>query len=138
MDVNLRLATYDDSALLYLWRIEGETADWYEGPHTSRRQHDEWLWRRIGNPCVTIWIVEADNAPVGVVRLDSNDELSVEIAPEHRGEGYGVEAIQAACAQAKGRVKACVDATNERARTAFLKAGFAQRDDVIFYLWRPA
>jgi hypothetical protein len=31
-----------------------------------------------------------------------------------------------------------VDATNERARTAFLKAGFVERDDVIFYLWRPA
>ncbi len=124
-------------ALLYHWRIEGESAGWYEGPHTTAEEHRVWLQDRLNNPCVQIWIVEVDGVPVGVVRLDSNDELSVEIAPEHRGKGYGVEAIQLACAQAKGRVKACVDESNDAARRAFVKAGFVKRPDVLFYLWRP-
>lgn len=134
--MNLRPATLKDSELLYQWRVEGETATWYEGPKTSLKEHREWLNDRLHNPCVKVWIVEAGGVPVGVVRLDSNDELSVEIDPEHRGLGYGTLAILAACARAEGRVKACVDQTNLHARGAFLKAGFVERPDVKFYLYR--
>lgn len=138
--MNLRPATLHDADLLYEWRVEGEQAEWYEGPQTTREQHDRWLAARLDNPAVRIWIAEIDGllgaGAVGVVRLDSNDELSVEIDPGWRGLGYGTEAIQLACEQAEGRVKACVDGSNEAARRAFLNAGFQHREDVEFYLWR--
>lgn len=135
--MNFRPATLKDSDLLYQWRVEGEQADWYEGPKTSREDHDAWLFSRVHNGAVRIWIIEEEETPVGVVRLDSNDELSVEIAPEWRGKGYGTKAIQWACRQAQGRVKACVDVSNYHAARAFRKAGFEMRPDVDFYLWRP-
>ena len=135
--MNLRPATRADSDLLYEWRTEGETADWYEGPQTSVKDHDAWLYDRLDNPCVHIWIVEVDGIPVGVVRLDSNDELSIEIAPNQRGKGLGTEAIEKACELAPGRVKANVDWTNREARKAFTAAGFVERPDVIFFLYRP-
>lgn len=135
--MNFRPATLKDSDLLYKWRTEGEQASWYEGPHTSRDQHEVWLFDRILSVAVRIWIVEEEETPIGVVRLDSNDEISVEIDPEWRGQGYGTKAIMWACQHATGRVKACVDATNVEARMAFEKAGFEARPDVIFYLYRP-
>jgi len=137
MDLTYRPATPGDTELLYHWRREGETADWYGGPKTNRHTHNAWLLQRLGTTLVRVWIVEADGVPVGVVRLDSNDELSIEIAPEHRGKGYGPQAIRWACAQAEGRVKANIDASNIAARGAFLDAGFQERPDVKFYLWKP-
>lgn len=136
--MNVRPATAADAAALYRWRVEGEQADWYEGPPTTLEGHRAWLETRLHNPVVRIWVAEhADTGvPVGVVRLDSNDELSVEVDAAYRGHGYGTRLIQWACDHAPGRVKACVDATNEPAARAFHKAGFHHRPDVHFYLWK--
>jgi RimJ/RimL family protein N-acetyltransferase len=135
--MKLRRATLEDAALLYQWRVEGEQADWYEGSPTSADSHLLWLAQRISTPLVTIWIVEVDDAPVGVVRLDSNDEISIEIAPAHRDKGYGTDALKGAVFNHRGRVKANVDWSNIRAQDAFEKAGFEHRTDVFFYLWKP-
>lgn len=135
--MNCRPATLEDATLLYRWRREGESADWYEGSPTTESAHADWFAERVHSHLVRIWIVEDEGRAVGVIRLDSNDELSVEIDPRYRGMGYGTEAIRWACAQAEGRVKACVDSSNDAARRAFLKAGFKHRPDVDFYIWRP-
>jgi RimJ/RimL family protein N-acetyltransferase len=86
---------------------------------------------------VRVWIVEADGVPVGVVRLDSNDEVSIEIDPDHRRKGYGGFALAEVCKRARGRVKANVDSMNTDARMAFEHAGFKEHSDVVFYVWRP-
>lgn len=134
--MNCRRANLSDADLLYRWRVEGETADWYEGKPTTRAEHDLWLRQRLASPAVRIWIVEDHGTPIGVIRLDSNDELSVEIAPEWRGMGFGTKAIVFACSQAEERVKACVDGSNEAALKSFAKAGFVLRPDVDFLIWR--
>lgn len=126
-----------DSALLYRWRIEDETADWYESEPISRDEHDQWFAARLRTPAVRIWVVETDNRPIGVIRLDSNDELTVQIDQAWRNIGYGTRAAKWACEHADGRVKANIDAANLPALRAAEKARFALRDDVRFLLWRP-
>lgn len=135
--MNLRRATWADAAYLLRLRNEGEQASWYEGTQTTCPEHEAWLAARLNNPAVRIWVIREGDIPVGVIRLDSNDEISVQIEDQFRGCGYGVAAIQAACQHATGRVKACVDHSNKEAAAAFEKAGFVRRPDVDFYLWKP-
>jgi len=133
----LRQATRKDTDLLYEWRAEAEQADWWEGTPTTYDQYREWLYDRLDNPCIRVWVCEIDGIPIGTVNLNSSDEISVYIASDQRGKGLGTEAIEHACALAKGRVKANVDWTNREARKAFTAAGFVERPDVIFFLYRP-
>jgi hypothetical protein len=111
-----RPATRADAALLYAWRIEDEQGDWYDQPHTSYPDHVQWLNARINNPLINIWIWEADDQPVGMVRIDSNGELAF------HGDDL---MLRAAISAYGGRLKATVDEADPRVQT-LEKAGFVR------------
>lgn len=140
--MTFRPATRADSNLLYGWRAAAEDAPWWNGRPVTKLAHEQWFQDRLASRAVRIWIAEDDGEPVGHARLDSNGELSVEIVPERRGEGRGTKLIVATShlgVEQLGhtRIKACVDESNASARKAFLNAGFEERPDVRFFLWRP-
>lgn len=142
MGLTLRPATLADSQLLYEWRVRDEAdADWWKGTPVTAAAHQRWMAVRVDNPALRLWIAEDNNEPVGMVRLDSNGELTVDVVPERRGEGLGTRMIVAACALAKDmghtRVKASIDNVNESSMRAFEKAGFEYHADVFFFVWRP-
>lgn len=136
--VQLTLATWKQRDLLYRWRQQNEEeATWYEGVSVSKAEHDRWLKRRLESPAVQIWVARHDNMPVGVVRCDSNGELSYSVDPSFRGRGLGTEMVKEAMRLAPhSRLKACVDEGNQGGARVLLAAGWEYRPDVEFYLWR--
>ena len=152
--MDLRPATWQDRHTLYQWRHhEEETATWWEGNPVTMESHNTWLRARLKSPTVELWIAEDrvqevdgrgnliigkwKRTPVGMVRIDSNGEVSVSIDPAHRKQGYGTKLLREACrVTSQSRLKASVDEGNLAARRLFEKAGFTPRPDVLFYLKR--
>ena len=88
-------------------------------------------------PCTHRWLIEGAGAVVGVTRLRHNidtpflrDEaghIGYDVAPSHRGKGYGHAALRAALDEARAlgidRVLLLADETNEPSRRTILKQG---------------
>src|SRR4051812_31006608 len=67
----------------------------------SAADHAAWFAAVVDDPQRHLLIVEADAAPVGVVRLDAMSStsayvVSLNLAPDARGSGYSVPALNAA------------------------------------------
>lgn len=125
--VQLRPATMTDAELLFAWTNDPDTrAASFSTEPVEWAGHVAWLERVLIDPDRRLWIGESDG-PVGQVRLDRGDDceiISVSIAPERRGQGLAALLIQAACAQAYGRVVAEIKPGNVRSVRAFDAAGF--------------
>lgn len=67
-------------------------------------------------------IVELDGEPLAVVRINSDNEVSITIAPEHRGKGHASEILSGL--PTNGGLIAKIKPDNERSLRAFTKAGF--------------
>ena len=93
MELDARRANVADAALL--WR-------WANDPETRRRSftktaipwddHVAWLGKRLASDRAAIWIFSDGAEPVGQVRADVDDDaadVSIVVAPEHRGRGCG-------------------------------------------------
>lgn len=137
--MDLRPAHATDAELLYEWRQSDENNHWWEGNPVEWEKHLDWLLPRLVSPVVSLWVGEVDGVPVGQARLDSNGELAFSIDSGLRGRGYGTEIVRLATREAEragwGRVKACVDLSNEASVRTLRSAGYALRDDVGFMRW---
>lgn len=132
----LRRAEFRDAELLYEWRRADEAEPWYEGERVDRDQHIGWVYDRVENPLVHMWIAEEDGVPIGQARIDSNDEISFSIDESWRGQGYGERLVRQATRSIRAdRMKANVDAANEAGLRTLLAAGYVLRDDVRFLRW---
>lgn len=91
--MHLRPATFDDAALLLVWRNDPVTRQNFRSTAiVPLADHIAWLKKSLAMPTRKIYIAEEDGTPVGVVRADLHDgvqELDYTIAPEARGRGIG-------------------------------------------------
>lgn len=139
----LRPATSGDEDLFFQWRQDDEAgARWWEGERVEFANHLCWFRERVDNAVVGLWVAEHHGVPVGSARIDSSGEITVDVAKDHRGRGFGVEIIRNVSRQAiwrfgHQRVKAMVDDSNLAAMRAFEKAGYVDRRDVHYWRWRP-
>lgn len=137
--MTIRPATAKDALLLFEWRQADEANDWWEGEPVEFEKHLDWLVPRLVSPVVDVWVGEVDGVPVGQARLDSNGELAFSVDAAFRGRGHGADlvrkATRAAASQGWGRVKACVDLSNEASVRTLASAGYAMRPDVGFMRW---
>lgn len=137
--MRIRPAHASDAELLFEWRQADEKNDWWKGDPVDWNKHLDWLLPRLLSPLVDLWVVEVEGVPVGQARLDSNGELAFSVDAAFRGRGYGAElvrkATRAAAAAGWGRVKACVDLSNEASVRTLRAAGYAMRPDVGFMRW---
>lgn len=89
----IRLATAGDWALLLEWRNdEGTRLSSINTEPVAEDPHRAWLDASISSPDRHLFIVEVDGEPVGTTRLDRREdgwEISITVAPEHRGKGLG-------------------------------------------------
>lgn len=141
--VQLRLATMDDAGMLLRWRNDPTT---YEHSVSAEavmpEKHAAWLDQVLQNPLRRLYIAEADGGPVGTGRLDSDTEameLSLTVAPEARGKGYGGQIVAALVEAARREWPACllvahVQAGNTASLRAFLKIGFVAQGDELLRL----
>ena len=137
--LRLRRATSDDCRRYWEWVNEPGVRDAsFSGAAIGWDEHVAWFAARLDDPRSVLRVVEDDErGPVGQVRLDgrsaSEAEIDISIAPEHRGQRFGVDALRLVCAEApSGRwplIVARVKAGNAASIRMFERAGFQRVED---------
>ena len=87
----LRKVTTADQKILLLWANDSETRKWSFNPNAIvPYEHIKWFNSNLMSPNVRMLILENENRPAGLVRLERKDDevvLNYLIAPEERGKG---------------------------------------------------
>jgi RimJ/RimL family protein N-acetyltransferase len=88
-----RRAQAGDAELLRGWRNDPETRRRsFTKTTVSVAEHEAWLHARLASERTAIWIFSDGDVAVGQVRADVDGEVaevSIVVAPERRGRGYG-------------------------------------------------
>lgn len=136
MPAKLRLspAMAKDARLVWNWRNEVEARR--NSPDPKRiplKHHLAWFARKLQAPdCAILLAKDAKGRPVGQVRLDLDGQgaatISLTVAKEARGKGYGTEMLRRVPTKVKGRrirrLVALVKPDNLASVLAFVRAGF--------------
>jgi RimJ/RimL family protein N-acetyltransferase len=136
--ITLRLAVAGDAEALWRWRNDPVTRRAsFDEREVPLEAHARWFEEALGRADRRIYIVEADGAAAGMVRLDlagGEGAVSINLAAEWRGRGIGAEALRLLAREAFGRLRlarvtALVKADNPGSRAAFERAGFSVSRD---------
>lgn len=102
MSLHLRRATIDDALDVLRWRNDPHTRAMSRDDSMLEAQaHLDWFARAVEDPDRLLLIGEHAAASVGMVRFDRLDqawEVSINIAPEARGQGHGAPLLGAGLA----------------------------------------
>ena len=89
-----------DEKLLLLWANDSETREWSFNSNTiTPSEHKKWLKSKLNSQNVLMLMLEYENRPSGLVRLERDDDevvLSYMIAPEERGQGLASNMLEMA------------------------------------------
>ena len=96
--------------------------------------HRAWFRRALDDRDRCLLIVEEDGVAAGVVRFDRGDdawEVSINMAPERRGRGLGIDALQRAARwltvhEGAARIRAQVRTENDASLRTFASAGYVE------------
>lgn len=142
----LRPATMDDAALLFAWANDPETrVQSFNSDPIPWDGHVAWLGRVLADPARVVWLL-CDPVPVASIRFDAEvgrAVVSVQVAPERRGNGYGARVVAEASALYVTATGRTIDAEIKPGNTAsvrtFERAGYALADsgDPLRYELRP-
>jgi len=125
--------TWDDSADLLRWRNDPVTrANSRNTAEVSPDDHQAWM--RVcmspSHPKGKVWIADVDGTSVGMVRIAADCEVSINVAPEHRGKGYSKTMLKQALDQMKvPYLFAEIKQTNAASRHIFEQCGFEMADE---------
>ena len=134
----LRPAAAADEQSLFDWRNHPTTRAASGGSEPiGYADHCRWFARFLADPARAMWLGVAGQRPVGSVRLDPLDEtgtylVSIQIAPDQRGQGHGQQILALACHKAPIDLRACrlvahIRAENKASAHIFKKAGFVRQ-----------
>jgi RimJ/RimL family protein N-acetyltransferase len=138
--IKLRPITLLDAPLLYRWRcLDEETRNNSLTKHTfTGESHMGWLCEQLAKQC-PMYIGTHLHLTVGAVYFIS-DKVSMIIAPEHRGRGYGTGLLRAALMLIDRPCVADILDHNAASHHVFQKCGFAAIETVpgsTRYQWHP-
>jgi UDP-2,4-diacetamido-2,4,6-trideoxy-beta-L-altropyranose hydrolase len=140
--LRLRRVTAEDRQLLFRWAndpavrsssFHSNAIDWEE--------HCAWFAAKIQDPACLLFLALLDGErPLGLARFDMQGHsatVSVSIAAEFRGQGWGGRMIRKACeavftARPVAKVNAYIKQDNVASQHAFAKAGFSRESDVSY------
>jgi UDP-2,4-diacetamido-2,4,6-trideoxy-beta-L-altropyranose hydrolase len=133
--IRLREVTPADARLLWIWRNEPEVREKsFQTEPIAWSEHARWFARAAAAPRCSIWICTVrDGTPIGQGRLvlgDEGVEISVGLAPDWRGRGYGRLLIEALSDlgfreyPSAARMVAYAKPSNAASLRAFEAAGF--------------
>ena len=142
--VRVRRATMGDARLLWNWANDPDTrAASFTPEPIPYPDHLRWLRDRLGDRSCLLLIGWKGAGPLGQIRFDSRGdeaEVSVSVAPEHRGTvgGLFLESAIGRFRRAKPRtaILARVKIDNEQSRRLFERAGFrlvGERKGILLY-----
>lgn len=132
--ITMRPAGPADSDALFRWRNDPATqaASLSTAP-VPREDHERWMKFNVlqGYPTHMVMIGEGDEGTVGVVRFDSSKmdlmmyDVSLTVAPEHRGKGLGATMLSVACQwMTDYTIRAQIKRDNIASRKLFGHCGF--------------
>ncbi len=134
--IDLRAATLADADRLFAWRNDPITcANSRSTGAVAREDHDRWMKFNVaqGYPQHMVMIAESDTGSIGVVRFDAERrdvmryEVSITLAPEHRGFGLGRPVLAQACAYMPDfSLSAVIRTNNTASRKIFAECGFEE------------
>lgn len=142
--VRVRRATMADTRLLLRWANDPETrAGSLNEDEIAYPDHVRWLENRLADPSCLLLIGMNGAGPLGQVRFDVRDsaaEVSISVAPEHRGT-VGTLLLEAAIHRFRRWLPdvgllAQVKLDNDRSRKLFERVGFSlvgDREGVLLY-----
>lgn len=132
--LHVREATPADAQQLLAWRNDPATvAASVQASTVAWEDHVTWLERTLLSESTDLLIVEEQGTPIGTARFDRRAsgrvEISVTVAPDHRGRSLAAPLIDAACAWRGSRagpleVSAQVKPENAASSAAFQAADF--------------
>ena len=152
-EIRVRPANESDGRLLFSWANDTAVrkASFHSDP-IAWDEHERWFAGRLKNPRAVIYVGENRNGePVGNVRFDLDDAratLSVSVAPQFRGRGWGKELIWFATrtllrSRFTDRIDAFVKPDNEASLRLFESAGFRRTgadtvagQPAVLFTWR--
>jgi UDP-2,4-diacetamido-2,4,6-trideoxy-beta-L-altropyranose hydrolase len=132
--VRLRRVREEDGRLLWEWANDPAVrAVSFSSEPISWQQHWQWFNSKLSSPdCIFYIAVNLADLPIGQVRFErTGDEatISVSLAANFRGKGFGSSIIRRACRKLLGiwnvkRIHAYVKTKNQVSLNAFSRAGF--------------
>jgi RimJ/RimL family protein N-acetyltransferase len=137
----IRLAVAGDAETILAWRNDPRIfANFRITEPVGRDEHMDWFAKSLASELCTILILEADDGPMGMIRLDEHDgpvyEISIIVDPGHQGRGYGSKLLSYVSENADGTLFALVKMENAASRRIFEKCGFKQvgheRDSITY------
>jgi RimJ/RimL family protein N-acetyltransferase len=134
--LTLRGAEHSDARLLFEWVNDPVVrAQSFTQATIPWEDHERWFARKLADErCLLLIAEDAQGQPVGQVRFDLGDDssavISIAMAPERRGQGYGAVAIARACEVLRAQhglltVLAYIRRDNLASQRAFSRAGFS-------------
>lgn len=147
MNFRLRPACGDDARAVWEWLQDPDVrAAAFSSAPISWEEHEPWFAARLAAPGEPYLIAEdSTGVRIGQVRFERGDgprQVSIVVAPGHRGRGLGRALLASACALVERPVEALVRADNPASIKAFSAAGFSRsgarvvrgQDAVLFVL----
>lgn len=132
----LRLVTIEDVALLFGWANDPTTrANSFNSAPLDWDAHVIWWREALESPRRLAWLLVVDDRPVASIRFEEfGDEakISLQVAPDQRGKGYGhravVEATERYVSTTSRRVIAEIRPENRASIATFAKSGYVMID----------
>ncbi|OPX84996.1 MAG: Acetyltransferase (GNAT) family protein [Pelotomaculum sp. PtaB.Bin104] len=139
--VDLRPVCQEDCQILFIWANDEVTrANSINTSVITWNTHMQWFREKMDSLKSCLYIITDNDKPVGQIRLDIVDEgsaeISLSVAPQHRGKGYAALGISLALQKVMRdgfcyRVVAKVKAGNKASVKSFINAGFKYSGDKI-------
>ena len=138
LGLRARAATTDDAESLLRWRNDEQTRAWSRDRRpVEAADHVAWLRRVVDDPDRVLFVVDdqAADSPLGTVRFDRRGtdawEVSITLAPEHRGQGRAGALLTAGEAALRARqparvIHASVHRDNTASVRLFDRAGYVE------------
>ena len=135
--MEIRRATMKDALDVLAWRNDPHTIAMSRTPGiVDQATHLAWFAKAIADQDRIILIATEDGRRLGMVRFDRSDGawlVSINLAPEARGKGYGRAVLTEAMAVLRAsngpcRLSAEIKGNNAPSLRLFERCGFVQQD----------
>ena len=140
-DLELGPVTEADCGLLWEWANDPATrANSFDSAPIPLERHKEWFRAKLQDHHCRFWMATNKNlGKIGVVRFECNGAeatISVSLAPQARGKGYGKKLIRSSCERMFASseidlVRALIRPANKASVCAFEGAGFSRDADTM-------
>jgi RimJ/RimL family protein N-acetyltransferase len=133
-EIDLRRALPEDSLAVFDWRNDPHTRSMFKNSELiDYSAHSSWFSKALSDVDRMIYIAEMEGIKIGVVRFDkigASWEVSINISPNHRGNGCGKTVlrlgIKKIALESKAfQIKADVKSSNFPSKKIFESCGFS-------------